>query len=146
MAAVAASTANTTIRKPRINPLFYSSKSSYSSSPTRVSFLQARSGTGSHLLATVARREVSATAMAIEEIGNGAVGLAAQRPDSFGRFGRFGGKYVPETLMHALTELESAFRSLSKDQEFQVVIDIVYAYFLISVLYFCGGLDSISRV
>ncbi|GMH24977.1 hypothetical protein Nepgr_026820 [Nepenthes gracilis] len=44
---------------------------------------------------------------------------ALQRPDSFGRFGRFGGKYVPETLMYALTELESAFRSLSKDQDFQ---------------------------
>ncbi|KAH9624181.1 hypothetical protein KSS87_000547 [Heliosperma pusillum] len=42
-----------------------------------------------------------------------------QRPDSFGRFGKFGGKYVPETLMYALSELESAFRSLSKDAEFQ---------------------------
>ncbi|KAH0453646.1 hypothetical protein IEQ34_017970 [Dendrobium chrysotoxum] len=145
MAAVAASTTNTTIRNPCINPLFSSSKSSYSSSPTCVSFLQARSGMGSHLLATVARREVSATAMAMEEIGNGAVGISAQRPDSFGRFGRFGGKYVPETLMHALTELESAFRSLSKDQEFQVVIDIVYAYFLISVLYFVKELDGILR-
>ena len=27
----------------------------------------------------------------------------AQRPDSAGRFGRFGGKYVPETLIAALT-------------------------------------------
>lgn len=44
-----------------------------------------------------------------------------QRPDSFGRFGRFGGKYVPETLMHALTELETAFHSLAGDQEFQVL-------------------------
>lgn len=43
-----------------------------------------------------------------------------QRPDSFGRFGRFGGKYVPETLMHALTELEAAFYSLAGDQDFQV--------------------------
>lgn len=43
-----------------------------------------------------------------------------QRPDSFGRFGRFGGKYVPETLMHALTQLEAAFHSLAGDQEFQV--------------------------
>lgn len=44
----------------------------------------------------------------------------SQRPDSFGRFGKFGGKYVPETLMFALTELESAFRSLAYDDEFQV--------------------------
>ncbi|XP_027340570.1 tryptophan synthase beta chain 1 [Abrus precatorius] len=42
-----------------------------------------------------------------------------QRPDPFGRFGRFGGKYVPETLMHALTELETAFHSLKADEDFQ---------------------------
>ncbi|KAK4491715.1 hypothetical protein RD792_002482 [Penstemon davidsonii] len=41
------------------------------------------------------------------------------RPDSFGRFGKFGGKYVPETLMYALTELETAFHSLATDHEFQ---------------------------
>lgn len=43
-----------------------------------------------------------------------------QRPDSYGRFGKFGGKYVPETLMHALSELESAFNSLKDDPDFQV--------------------------
>lgn len=43
-----------------------------------------------------------------------------QRPDSFGRFGKFGGKYVPETLMHALSELESAFYALATDDDFQV--------------------------
>ena len=43
-----------------------------------------------------------------------------QRPDSFGRFGKFGGKYVPETLMYALSELESAFRKFSHDSDFQV--------------------------
>ena len=32
-----------------------------------------------------------------------------QLPDSHGRFGRFGGKYVPETLMPALAELETAY-------------------------------------
>ncbi|XP_031250013.1 tryptophan synthase beta chain 1 [Pistacia vera] len=41
------------------------------------------------------------------------------RPDSFGRFGKFGGKYVPETLMYALSELESAFHKLATDQGFQ---------------------------
>jgi hypothetical protein len=49
-----------------------------------------------------------------------AAGLA--RPDAMGRFGRFGGKYVPETLMHALTELEAAFHALATDDEFQVTI------------------------
>ncbi|OAY28540.1 tryptophan synthase beta chain 1 isoform X1 [Manihot esculenta] len=42
-----------------------------------------------------------------------------QRPDSYGRFGKFGGKYVPETLIHALSELESAFNSLKDDPDFQ---------------------------
>ncbi|XP_034679455.1 tryptophan synthase beta chain 1 [Vitis riparia] len=51
------------------------------------------------------------------------VGPGSQVPDSFGRFGKFGGKYVPETLMHALTELESAFRALSGDVEFQKELD-----------------------
>ncbi|KAL5972730.1 tryptophan synthase [Asimina triloba] len=46
-----------------------------------------------------------------------------QRPDSFGRFGKFGGKYVPETLMHALSELETAFQSLAGDVDFQKELD-----------------------
>ncbi|XP_073152990.1 tryptophan synthase beta chain 1 [Henckelia pumila] len=48
---------------------------------------------------------------------------ALQRPDSFGRFGKFGGKYVPETLMHALIELEEAFKSLATDDGFQKELD-----------------------
>lgn len=51
-----------------------------------------------------------------------------ERPDRFGRFGRFGGKYVPETLMHALSELETAFETLSKDQEFQVCVKFLLGY------------------
>ena len=30
-------------------------------------------------------------------------------PDELGRFGPYGGKYVPETLMPALAELETAY-------------------------------------
>ena len=44
---------------------------------------------------------------------------AAQRPDNLGRFGRFGGKYVPETLMPALSELEAAFFQYRSDSDFQ---------------------------
>lgn len=44
---------------------------------------------------------------------------STQRPDSFGRFGRFGGKYVPETLMPALSELEAAYQKYRHDLEFQ---------------------------
>ncbi|MCT7952778.1 tryptophan synthase subunit beta [Ancylothrix sp. C2] len=42
-----------------------------------------------------------------------------QRPDSLGRFGQFGGKYVPETLMPALAELETAYYQYRKDPDFQ---------------------------
>jgi len=45
------------------------------------------------------------------------------RPDGFGRFGKYGRKYVPETLMHALSELESAFYMLLKDRGFQLKDD-----------------------
>jgi tryptophan synthase beta chain len=42
-----------------------------------------------------------------------------QYPDVFGRFGRFGGKYVPETLMPALSELETAYERYKNDSDFQ---------------------------
>ncbi|NJL36054.1 MAG: tryptophan synthase subunit beta [Leptolyngbyaceae cyanobacterium SM1_4_3] len=44
---------------------------------------------------------------------------STQRPDKLGRFGRFGGKYVPETLMPALAELETAFYQYREQPEFQ---------------------------
>lgn len=45
--------------------------------------------------------------------------LTQQRPDQLGRFGRFGGKYVPETLMSALKELEIAYQKYRLDPDFQ---------------------------
>ncbi|HEY9766913.1 MAG TPA: tryptophan synthase subunit beta [Coleofasciculaceae cyanobacterium] len=41
------------------------------------------------------------------------------RPDPMGRFGQFGGKYVPETLMPALAELETAFKQYRNEPSFQ---------------------------
>jgi tryptophan synthase beta chain len=43
----------------------------------------------------------------------------ASRPDPLGRYGQFGGKYVPETLMPALFELEAAYKKYSQDPEYQ---------------------------
>ncbi|MCZ8520525.1 MULTISPECIES: tryptophan synthase subunit beta [Paenibacillus] len=40
-------------------------------------------------------------------------------PDEFGRFGKFGGRYVPETLMNALIELEDAFKTYTQNDKFQ---------------------------
>ncbi|ACB52482.1 tryptophan synthase beta subunit [Crocosphaera subtropica ATCC 51142] len=42
-----------------------------------------------------------------------------QYPDEIGRFGQYGGKYVPETLMPALSELETAYRRYKDDPDFQ---------------------------
>jgi len=39
-------------------------------------------------------------------------------PDQHGRFGPFGGKYVPETLMNALIELEEAYTRYKDDPDF----------------------------
>ncbi|NJK34018.1 MAG: tryptophan synthase subunit beta [Oscillatoriales cyanobacterium SM2_2_1] len=44
---------------------------------------------------------------------------AHHRPDAHGRFGIFGGQYVPETLMSALAELETAFHYYQADSQFQ---------------------------
>ncbi|CAI5508843.1 unnamed protein product [Closterium sp. Naga37s-1] len=41
------------------------------------------------------------------------------RPDSFGRYGQFGGKYVPETLMAALDNLEKVYNETVQDPAFQ---------------------------
>ncbi|MGM9971200.1 MAG: tryptophan synthase subunit beta [Anaeroplasmataceae bacterium] len=35
-----------------------------------------------------------------------------------GKFGEFGGQYIPETLMNAVIELEEAYEKYSKDEEF----------------------------
>lgn len=40
-------------------------------------------------------------------------------PDSDGHFGPYGGRYVPETLMPALFELEAAYLEARRDPEFQ---------------------------
>jgi tryptophan synthase beta chain len=40
-------------------------------------------------------------------------------PDASGHFGRFGGRYVPETLMEPLVELEQAYRKAMKDARFR---------------------------
>ena len=40
-------------------------------------------------------------------------------PDTTGRFGEFGGRFVPESLMPAVIELESAFSSAWSDPAFR---------------------------
>ena len=47
-----------------------------------------------------------------------AIATQSRLPDARGRFGDFGGKFVPETVMAALTELEQAYRAAQDDSGF----------------------------
>lgn len=42
---------------------------------------------------------------------------------SRGRFGEYGGQFVPETLMNAVQEVEEAYEKYKKDQKFQAELD-----------------------
>ncbi len=55
-----------------------------------------------------------------------------------GRFGEFGGQYVPETVMHAVQELEAAYRQYQHDPAFQAELRTLYRDFAgrPSMLYF----------
>ena len=44
-------------------------------------------------------------------------------PDAAGRFGAFGGRFVPETLMAPLEELDAAWRSSRRDRAFRAELD-----------------------
>ena len=50
-------------------------------------------------------------------------------PDPSGRFGRFGGRFVPETLVPACAELEAAFRQAWSDDEFRAELSqLLHSY------------------
>lgn len=51
-------------------------------------------------------------------------------PDRAGYFGEFGGKYVPETLMAALDEFETAYRGVRRDRAFKTELDDVLRDFV----------------
>jgi tryptophan synthase beta chain len=72
----------------------------------------------------------------------------ASLPDEKGRFGEFGGRYVPETLIAALDQLEDEYNKAKTDPEFQATLDELLRDFVgrASPLYFakrlteqCGG-------
>jgi tryptophan synthase beta chain len=74
--------------------------------------------------------------------------FAATVPDAAGRFGSFGGRYVPETLTRALDELVVAYDQAKADPTFRLALDELYRSFVgrPSPLYFarrlterCGG-------
>lgn len=48
---------------------------------------------------------------------------AAQLPDALGRFGAFGGRFVPETLMDALNQLADEYARVKTDEAFRARLD-----------------------
>ncbi len=55
---------------------------------------------------------------------------AATVPDNQGRFGSFGGRYVPETLVYALDQLEAEYKKARADAAFQAELDELLKYFV----------------
>ena len=53
-----------------------------------------------------------------------------QMPDAHGHFDTYAGRFVFETLIYALDELESIYRSLKDDPEFQAQFDYDLAHYV----------------
>lgn len=64
--------------------------------------------------------------------------------DNNGKFGQFGGRYVAETLMPPVLELEQAYEKAKNDPEFQKELDYYFKYYVgrPSPLYFAKRLTD----
>jgi len=49
--------------------------------------------------------------------------ISGTQPDQRGHFGEFGGQYIPETLMPAVAELETAYHDAMADEDFRTRLD-----------------------
>ena len=49
--------------------------------------------------------------------------MSYNQPDINGFYGKFGGQFVPETLMTAVIELDKAYREAKADPSFQAELD-----------------------
>jgi len=58
-----------------------------------------------------------------EAASNAAPAGQNQLPDSRGRYGEFGGRYVPETLMQALYDLEAEYLRIKDDPSFRAELE-----------------------
>ncbi len=68
----------------------------------------------------------------------------AKVPDVHGRFGEFGRRFVPETLMQALEQLEQEYAKAIQDETFQAELDDLLRNFVgrPNPLYFAGRLTE----
>lgn len=58
------------------------------------------------------------------------ISIANSVPTKEGRFGQFGGRFVPETLMTALLELETAYEEAIKDAAFTEELSYYLKYYV----------------
>jgi len=49
--------------------------------------------------------------------------MSYAQPDTLGQYGKYGGRYIPETLMQAVIELEEAYATVKEDPAFQARMD-----------------------
>ena len=91
-----------------------SSSSSRRSAKARLNTMRPNAGASNSSAA------VSAAAASPAETRAKPHSASTPRPDAAGRFGAFGGKYVPETLIAALTELEEEYTKAQADPAFKV--------------------------
>ncbi|MCA9126373.1 MAG: tryptophan synthase subunit beta [Planctomycetales bacterium] len=79
--------------------------------------------------------------------GSVRAGSPASLPDTRGRFGQFGGRFVPETLTRALDELVAEYESAKADASFQSQLDELLKTFVgrPSPLYYAKRLSEKTR-
>jgi len=67
-----------------------------------------------------------------------------QNPDRHGHFGKYGGRFVPETLMPALIELERAYNSLKRNPDFKKELSFLQQQYIgrPTPLYFASNLTD----
>jgi len=65
----------------------------------------------------------------------------------YGRFGEFGGRFVPETLMPALIELEESFKQIRQNKKFQKELEVLLSEYAgrPTPLYFADRLSKIAE-
>ncbi len=68
-------------------------------------------------------------------------------PTARGRFGRFGGSYIPETLVAACTQLEEVYRSIQRDERFWDELHDLQTYYTgrPTALYLAARLTANAR-
>lgn len=73
------------------------------------------------------KRETSVTSPTAPAFGANSLGAG---PDERGHFGRYGGRYVAETLMPLILEVEHAYRAARADPSFQTELDYYLKHYV----------------